>query len=315
MNKINFSIIIAHKNIPFLLQRCLNSIPVREDVQVIVVDDCSDPQTVNFNNYPKWDGKEYLTLFLKRDNGDSYGCGYARNKAMNYVKGKFITYLDADDLFTNSVSSIMDKYRNAFEDVIMFNIKRMACETMTILKDEENWYNKKILDTRMKPIDLMMDLSIGGAKFYRTSKIKKHNITWDEIKYHSDTMFVTRALVYSNKVKVCPNDYLYVWTVRTDSLSNTINKQAINDHVSSEIRRYKLVKRERKDIHLGNYQIELLLGMKQLRFLEQIPLIAKMFTSGLMFNVSIYEPIKRSRIIWQICSTLKKGIVNQFSQS
>ena len=34
-----FSIIIPHYNIPDLLMRCLESIPVSEDIQVIVVDD------------------------------------------------------------------------------------------------------------------------------------------------------------------------------------------------------------------------------------------------------------------------------------
>ena len=36
-----FSIIIPHKDIPDLLMRCLRSIPVSEDIQVIVVDDNS----------------------------------------------------------------------------------------------------------------------------------------------------------------------------------------------------------------------------------------------------------------------------------
>ena len=38
---INYSIIIPHYNIPDLLGRCIKSIPEREDVQVIVVDDNS----------------------------------------------------------------------------------------------------------------------------------------------------------------------------------------------------------------------------------------------------------------------------------
>ena len=37
-----FSIIIPHKDIPDLLMRCLKSIPVSEDIQVIVVDDMYD---------------------------------------------------------------------------------------------------------------------------------------------------------------------------------------------------------------------------------------------------------------------------------
>jgi glycosyltransferase involved in cell wall biosynthesis len=38
----NYSFIIPHKNCPDLLQRCVDSIPDRDDVQVIVVDDNSD---------------------------------------------------------------------------------------------------------------------------------------------------------------------------------------------------------------------------------------------------------------------------------
>ena len=39
---VNYSIIIPHKNSADLLQYCLNSIPLRDDIQVIVVDDNSD---------------------------------------------------------------------------------------------------------------------------------------------------------------------------------------------------------------------------------------------------------------------------------
>jgi len=43
-----FTIIIPHKEIPDLLIRCLKSIPVSEDIQVIVVDDNSSEADVIF---------------------------------------------------------------------------------------------------------------------------------------------------------------------------------------------------------------------------------------------------------------------------
>lgn len=51
---INYSIIIPHKNIPDLLQRCLNSIPRRTDIQIIVVDDNSDPKKLILNIFQGW---------------------------------------------------------------------------------------------------------------------------------------------------------------------------------------------------------------------------------------------------------------------
>lgn len=43
---IKYSIIIPHKNIPECLERCLKTIPWRQDVQVIVVDDGSEEEAV-----------------------------------------------------------------------------------------------------------------------------------------------------------------------------------------------------------------------------------------------------------------------------
>lgn len=51
---IYFSIIIPHKNTPDLLQRCLDSIPVCDDVQVIVVDDNNDTDKVDFGHFSRW---------------------------------------------------------------------------------------------------------------------------------------------------------------------------------------------------------------------------------------------------------------------
>ena len=42
MMKPIYSIIIPYKNCPALLNRCIDSIPQRDDVQIIVVDDNSD---------------------------------------------------------------------------------------------------------------------------------------------------------------------------------------------------------------------------------------------------------------------------------
>lgn len=44
MNK-QYSFIIPHKNSPDLLNRCIQSIPKRDDIEIIIVDDNSDKNT------------------------------------------------------------------------------------------------------------------------------------------------------------------------------------------------------------------------------------------------------------------------------
>lgn len=50
---VKYSIIIPHYNNPELLMRCLKSIPVSEDIQVIVVDDNSADADTYLDRYPE----------------------------------------------------------------------------------------------------------------------------------------------------------------------------------------------------------------------------------------------------------------------
>jgi len=66
---INYSIIIPHKNTPDLLQKCIDSIPHREDVQIIVVDDNSDEDKVDFEHFPGLNEKATEVYFTKEGKG------------------------------------------------------------------------------------------------------------------------------------------------------------------------------------------------------------------------------------------------------
>ena len=100
-----FSIIIPHKNIPSLLQRCLDSIPKRDDVQIIVVDDNSNPQKVDFEKFPGLDKPNTEAYFDK----SGKGAGRARNVGLKHAKGEWVIFADCDDYFHVEVlNEIMD---------------------------------------------------------------------------------------------------------------------------------------------------------------------------------------------------------------
>ena len=67
--EIVYSIIVLHQNMPDLLQRSLDSIPERDDVQVIVVDDNSNPAVVDFDLFPGMDRKDVEIAFDKQGRG------------------------------------------------------------------------------------------------------------------------------------------------------------------------------------------------------------------------------------------------------
>ena len=67
--KYAFTIIIPHKNVPDLLQRCLDSIPKRDDLHIIVVDDNSDSKIVDFDRFPGLNNPQCTVIFTKEGEG------------------------------------------------------------------------------------------------------------------------------------------------------------------------------------------------------------------------------------------------------
>lgn len=92
---INYSFIIPHKNSPQLLNRCVNSIPRRDDVEIIVVDDNSDPNVVDWKSF-KFDDTRCLTLIQDHS---CKGAGNARNVGIDNAHGRWLLFADADDYY------------------------------------------------------------------------------------------------------------------------------------------------------------------------------------------------------------------------
>lgn len=92
---INYTIIIPHKNIPDLLERCLHTIPTRDDLEVIIIDDNSDSDKVNFGDFPGTDRPDTTIIFDK----SGKGAGHARNLGVEKARGEKLIFADADDYF------------------------------------------------------------------------------------------------------------------------------------------------------------------------------------------------------------------------
>ena len=135
-----FSIIIPHKEIPDLLMRCLKSIPVHEDIQVIVVDDNSADADTYSDKYPEL-SRPYLEFFRTTKGG---GAGYARNVGLEHAKGKWILFADADDFFVDDMYDIICSYVDSDADVIYFKKKSVLSEDTSIEAERFSGTNKNI---------------------------------------------------------------------------------------------------------------------------------------------------------------------------
>lgn len=209
------SIIIPHKDIPDLLMRCLRSIPVSENIQVIVVDDNSPDADTYLEKYPEL-SRPYLE-FIRTTKGG--GPGYARNIALEHAQGKWILFADSDDFYVDNMSDIIYSYIDSEADVIFFKNKAVLSDNISIRANRSSYVNERI-DQYLADGDewpLRAKMPVPWGKMIKRSLIIKHDIRFDEIKCLEDNYFSLLVGYYADRIKAS-NRVLYVVTSRPNSL-------------------------------------------------------------------------------------------------
>lgn len=216
-NTINFSIIIPTKNIPDLLQRCLESIPQRSDIEIIVVDDNSDREIVDVKNYPGTNNQQVKIIFLP----ESKGAGYARNIGLTIAKGKWILFADSDDYFSEKFSDILDRYINSEYDIIFLNYERVDSVTKEkIHVYRQSFITGKNLNDKLLENKLRFVMGPPWCKMIAHHLIKEYNVKFDEVAKHNDTMFSLKIGYYADRIFIDP-EIAYYNTQREGSITTS----------------------------------------------------------------------------------------------
>ena len=211
-----FSIIIPHKEIPDLLMRCLRSIPVSEDIQVIVVDDNSAGADTYLDKYPEL-SRPYLE-FVRTTKGG--GAGYARNIGLDRAKGKWILFADADDFFVEDLNDIIYSFVDSEADVIYFKHKAVLSDDISIKSDRSSFINQTINQYLADGDEwsIRCKLPAPWGKMIKDSLIVKHNIRFDEVMYANDVHFSLLVGYYAENIVVADR-VIYILTCRSNSLA------------------------------------------------------------------------------------------------
>lgn len=225
----NFSIIIPHKNTPSLLERLIDSIPIREDLEIIVVDDHSDPDIVDLVHFSC---KERRNMIIT-SNTDSPGAGHARNFALPLAKGKWILFADSDDFYNAGFNAFLDKYVNNEADIIYFNANSVDTETYEASNRADHLHefiNNYQKNPQWGEVILRYMFTEPWCKMVKRKLIEDFLIKFDDTSIHEDVRFACLVGHHASKVLVDTRQ-LYCVTSRTDSLSRTMNHQKYLDEL------------------------------------------------------------------------------------
>lgn len=114
------TIIIPVYNQEELILRALDSIPVRDDIEVIVIDDgCTDHTWMRLRQYQERSALNLCLLY----NETNQGVAVAVNKGLDNASGEYVVLLGSDDYFLqNALNEAIDTELNG-ADLVYFDLE------------------------------------------------------------------------------------------------------------------------------------------------------------------------------------------------
>ena len=228
-----YSFIIPHKNCPHLLNRCLESIPQRDDVQIIVVDDNSDSDKKPVIL------RENVDLILLNES-QSRGAGRARNVGMHEAKGKWLLFADADDCYTDKIPSLLDKYaKDDTTDIVYLNAYLFDDKGNTCPFRSEKLLNDFLLGKKNSEKALRYGIWTPWTRMIKREVIIKNHLLFEESMVGNDIVFGLYSSMYSRTISAEKEMIYKYYKWPHGSVSQNISKDLVDDLI---INRGKLIR-------------------------------------------------------------------------
>lgn len=212
-----YSVVIPHYNSVELLCRMLNSIPSRNDIQIVVVDDNSPSLA---KSQLKALTRQGLEIYFENENK---GAGHARNVGIEYVKGEWLIVVDSDDEFSCNAFEIFDENTKDHIDYLCFMSEALDEETKLPTKEfvPANFAVSGFVRRQSKKEYNYFKYRnmVCWNKLVSMKYINEHHIRFEECLVNNDVFYALQVCYYSDRFKVIP-DKLYIYYINTKSLTH-----------------------------------------------------------------------------------------------
>ncbi len=225
-----FSIIVPLYNNQKYLSNCLDSIvnQCSKDIETIIVNDGS---TDNSGNIADKYAKKYS--FINVIHQSNQGVSAARNVAIKKSKGRYLVFLDSDDILYNGFFQKVLELIKSQPDIVEINAD--------LIDKEGKLLHKKIFSLDTKNVALnnseLAKLRLSkGAKYYLWSRIIKKELVknlefYESIDFCEDALYVTECYLKAEKI-ITVDESLYGYRQHDTNITavNSINNidQLIN---------------------------------------------------------------------------------------
>lgn len=268
------SIVIPHYNSINTLRKLLDSIPVRDDIEIIVVDDKSNKNITEFNQLVE--SEKYNHVKFLKNNTNKKGAGVCRNIGLRYVTKEWILFADADDFFMDGFVDKIKDYVDTDFDIVYFT--PTSIDLITNEKSDRHVVFEKMINDylqkkdRKSELKLRYEFPVPWSKLIKVQLIKENDIQFDEVIASNDIMFSAKIGYHAKKITASEN-VIYCVTKNKGSLTNTISEEVFDTRLQVRINyckylKNKLNKDDQQHINLSGramllYSITFKLGIKK----------------------------------------------------
>ena len=195
-----FSLIIpvynSEKNITKCIQSVLNQNFSKEKYEIIIINDASRDNTIKVcRRYKK---KNKIVKIL--NNKKNFGVSYSRNLGIKFAIGKYIIFLDSDDVIKNKTLSTLEN--------LLTNQKIDLLLTSDLVDTKKQTFNTKEINNFFKYLNNSLNFK-AHCWYYILNRnfLKKNNIYFKKIRIFEDQVFTAKILCSIKKIKLHKNSF------------------------------------------------------------------------------------------------------------
>lgn len=228
----DISVIVPTFNVEKYIEEALLSVinqTFKGSIELIVIDDCSTDNTVQKIEEIKSLHKNFDIKLLKQERNMRQGT--ARNRGIKESNGKYIVFLDGDDLLDKEMFERLFHVaeKESFDFVICDWIYYYQNKGLVYVNNERFMTFEKLEGENCEEL-LAANTYFTVNKMYKREFIVKNKIFYGEKYIYEDYEFYVDVAQKANKIGIVSNP---LYKVRVNSQSITKSNRVSSDHVDS----------------------------------------------------------------------------------
>lgn len=231
-----FSVIIPQRNSVSTLPRLFASIPERDDIEIIVVDNTPTPITKEEIDIDR----EYQLLWSAPERH----AGGARNVGIENAHGKWLLFADADDYYADGAFDVFFSKVESDAEIVYTGMGGIYPDTGE-RSDRGDGYTKIVrsfLSGERTEDDIRLGFASPCCKMVSRELVERHNLRYDEIRAGNDIYFSLTSGFYATKIEAV-DCVSYIATVSRGSLTKRRDYEVIKARLYSKLHCNKFLRK------------------------------------------------------------------------